>query len=279
MSLTQADIERSGYNLQAAPLDEWRTYDEVDPIPGYFQFDWLSSRHPDLYHAFALSSVGLIEKLHTIFDLSGRKVIDIGAGTGHSSLEAAQKARNVFAVDRYTSVVTFGKNLATRNKATNVHYLIGDRDHLPFPQNNFDAALSSWAELNLKEAYRVLKPDGYLIQLGSTPDALCGELTALLAPDYPWVPKVLAPPKVFAPEYPDTLVTADSSIWNGIPVTGSIYIHQFTYIVDYRDYTETASIAGRLYGQKAKNYFMSRKQSTFSWRLQITIGQVRKVGV
>jgi ubiquinone/menaquinone biosynthesis C-methylase UbiE len=278
MSLTQAEIERSGYKLQAAPIDAWRTYDEANPIPGYFQFDWLSSRHPDLYHDFALSSVGLIEKLHTIFDLSGREIIDIGAGTGRSSLEAAQKARSVFAVDRYTSVVTFGKNLAARSNATNVRYLIGDRDHLPFPQNSFDAALSSWAELNPQEAYRVLKPDGYLIQLGSTPDALCGELTALLAPDYPWVPKVFAPSEVFAPGYPDTLMTADPSIWNGIPVTGSIYIHQFTYVVDYQDYTETALIAGRLYGQKAKNYFTARKQSTFSWRLQITIGQVRKDG-
>ena len=77
MSLTREEIVGSGYKLQAAPEESWRTYDEADPIPGYFQFDWLSSRHPDLYHAFALSSVGLIQKLHTLIDLTGREVLDI----------------------------------------------------------------------------------------------------------------------------------------------------------------------------------------------------------
>ena len=50
MSLGQDEITRSGYKLKAAPVDSWRIYDEMHPVPGYFQFDWLSSRHPDLYH-------------------------------------------------------------------------------------------------------------------------------------------------------------------------------------------------------------------------------------
>jgi ubiquinone/menaquinone biosynthesis C-methylase UbiE len=80
-------------------VDSRRAYDEINPIPGYFPFDWLSSRHPDLYHQFALSTVGLMEKLHTIIDLTGCDVLDIGAGTGRSAMGAAQKAKRVFAVD------------------------------------------------------------------------------------------------------------------------------------------------------------------------------------
>lgn len=276
MSLTQEEIVSSGYKLQAAPVGSWRTYDEADPIPGYFQFDWLSSRHPDLYHDFALSSVGLIEKLHTLFDLTGHDVVDIGAGTGRSSLGAAQKARKVFAVEFYASAAAFGKNQVESAHGTNVHYVVGNRPQLPLPQSCVDVAISCWAELNPEEAYRVLKPDGYLIQLGSTPDALCGELTTLLAPDYPWIPQESAPPEVFRAGYPDTYSTTDSSIWNNIPVTGPIHIHHFTYVVDYKHYAEVASMTGRLYGPKARNYFTARKQSTFSWRLQITIGQVSK---
>ena len=276
MTLTHGDIIHSGHNLQAAPVNSWRTYDEADPIPGYFQFDWLSSRHPDLYDRFALSSVGLIEKLHTIFDLTGLEVLDIGAGTGRSALEVAKRAKEVFAVDFYASVAAFGKNQAERTHATNVRYVIGDRDHLPFPQNSVDAAITSWAELNAQEAYRVLRPDGYLIQLGSIPEALCGELTSLLAPDYPWVPQNVASPEVFIPGYPDIHSTTDSSIWQDIPVTGPVHLHQFTYLADYQDYAEAALMIGRLYGQKAKNYFLERKQSTYSWRLQITMGQVSK---
>jgi SAM-dependent methyltransferase len=277
MSLTQEEINRSGYKLQAAPVDSWRNYDEENPMPGYFQFDWLSSRHPDLYHKFALSTVGLMNKLHTIIDLTGCDVIDIGAGTGRSAIDAAKKAKMVFALDLYEAVVSFGKYQLRLTNTTNVQYFIGDREHIPLQENRFDVVVNAWAELNLQEAYRVLKPNGFLIQLGAVPNALCGELTSELGPDYPWVPKDYAPMEVFEPNYPDTQCTADNSIWNGIPVTGPIHIYQFTYVADYQDYTEAASIIGRIYGPKAKHYFLTKKQSTFSWRLQIIIGQVSKI--
>lgn len=276
MSLTQADIIRSGYKLQAAPVDAWRIYDEKNPIPGYFQFDWLSSRHPDLYHQFALSTVGLLEKLHTLIDLTGLNVIDIGAGTGRSAIGAAQKANRVFAVELYASVVSFGKRQLQQSKTTNVYYINGDREYLPLPESSVDVAINAWAELNPQEAYRVLKPKGYLIQLGAIPNALCGELTSELVSDFAWLPKECAPAEVFEPEYPDIRLTADNSIWNGIPVTGPIHIHQFTYVADYLDTSEAANMMGRLYGPKAKSYFVTRKQSTFSWRLQIIMGQVSK---
>lgn len=276
MSLTQEEIMRSGYELQAAPAGSWRVYDENDPIPGYFEFDWLSSRHPDLYHRYALSTVGLMEKLHTLIDLTDCDILDIGAGTGRSAIGVAQKAKKVFAIDWYQSVVWFGNRQLQQAHITNVHYINGDREHLPLPENSVDVVINAWAELNPQEAYRVLKPNGYLIQLGAVPSALCGELTAELMPEYDWLPKDCAPVEVFEIGYPDTYGTADSSIWKGIPVIGLITIQQFTYVADYGDYSEIAAMTGRLYGPKAKNYFMTRKQSTFSWRLQIIMGQVSK---
>jgi SAM-dependent methyltransferase len=276
MDFTQEEIVKSGHKLPAAPKDSWRIYDENNPVPGYFQFDWLSGRYPDLYHQFALSTVGLMEKLHTLVDLTDCDVLDIGAGTGRSAIGAAQKSKRVFAVDYYESVVLFGKSQLQQNHITNVHYINGDRDHLPIPENSMDIVINAWAELNPEEAYRTLKPDGYLIQLGAVPNALCGELTSELAPDYPWLPKDCAPQEVYVSGYPDTYCTADNSIWNGIPITGPINIQQFTYVADYQDCSAAASITGRLYGPKAKHYFITRNQSSFSWRLQIIMGQVNK---
>jgi ubiquinone/menaquinone biosynthesis C-methylase UbiE len=276
MNLTQEKINRSGFQLPPASAGTWRTYDEENPIPGYFQFDWLSARHPDLYHQFALSTVGLMDKLHTLIDLRGYTVIDIGAGTGRSAIGAAQKANQVFAVDAYESVVHFGNNQLRLTNVSNVIYTNADRSHLPFQENSFDVAINTWAELDYQEAYRVIKPNGFLIQLGAVPQALCGEITALIGPDYPWVPGDYAPAEAFNPDYPDTTGTADNSIWNGIPVRNTIRTYQFTYVADYQDYTELAAIAGRLYGPKASHYFLTRKQSTFSWRLQIMLGQVSK---
>jgi ubiquinone/menaquinone biosynthesis C-methylase UbiE len=276
MNLTQEEIRSSRYKLQAAPVDSWRIYDENNPIPGYFEFDWLSSRHPDLYHQFALSSVGLMEKLHTRIDLAGCDVLDIGAGTGRSAIGAAEKAKRVFAMDWYQSVALFGKGQLQQNHITNVYYINGDRDHVPLPENSVEVVINAWAELNPQEAYRALKPNGYLIQLGAVPNALCGELTSELLSEYPWLPRDCASLEVLEPGYPDTYGATDSSIWNGIPVIGSIRIQQFTYVADYQDYAEVAAMTGRLYGPKAKHYFLTRKQSTFSWRLQIIMGQVSK---
>ena len=275
MDLTQEEIISRRYKLQAALVDSWRIYDEANPIPGYFEFDWLSGRHPDLYHKYALSSVGLMEKLHTLIDLTNCDVLDIGAGTGRSAMGAAEKAKRVFAIDWYQSVVLFGNHQLQQAHITNVYYINGDRDYLPLPENSVDVVINAWAELNPQEAYRVLKPNGYLIQLGAVPNTLCGELTSELASEYDWL-KDHAPLEIFAPGYPDTYSTTDSSIWNGIPVIGSIRIQQFTYVADYQDYSEIASMTGRLYGPKAKDYFVARKQSTFSWRLQIIMGQVNK---
>ena len=136
MNLTQEEIIHSGFGLQPAPTGAWRIYNEENPVPGYFQFDWLSARHPDLYHQFALSTVGLIDKLHTLVDLRGDTVIDIGAGTGRSAIEAAQKAKKVFAVDAYESVVNFGKNQLRLTDASNVIYTNADRSYLPFQENH-----------------------------------------------------------------------------------------------------------------------------------------------
>ena len=72
MELTLEAIKNAGYKLQAAEKGSWKVYNEENPVPGYFQFDWLSSRFPDLYHDFALSTVGLISKLHTIIDFSNK---------------------------------------------------------------------------------------------------------------------------------------------------------------------------------------------------------------
>lgn len=115
-----------------------------------------------------------------------------------------------------------------------------------------EVVINAWAELNLHEAYRVLKPEGYLIQLGAIPNALCRELTPELVSDYAWLPKECAPAEIFEAGYPDSYLTADNSTWNGIRVDGPIHIHQFTCVADYLYYSIAGDMAGWLYGPKSK---------------------------
>jgi len=73
---------------------------------------------------------------------------------------AAEKAKRVFALDAYTSVVFFGKGQLQQTQTTNVHYINGNRNHLPLAENSVDVVINAWAELNPEEAYRTLKPNG-----------------------------------------------------------------------------------------------------------------------
>src|SRR5438045_48299 len=92
------DYEKAGYAIEPAPAGAWREYDLADPDPGYFQFDWLSARHPDLYDRFALSTDGLMAELRQVVDLAGLTVCDVGAGTGRSAMGAAATVSRVIAV-------------------------------------------------------------------------------------------------------------------------------------------------------------------------------------
>jgi hypothetical protein len=138
-----------------------------------------------------------------------------------------------------------------------------------------DTSICAWAVINHPEAYRVLKPDGYKIDLVPAPGALCGELTALLADVYPEIITEIAPANQLDPAYPVSDSFIQENTWNKVPISAPILVHDFTYSADYVDYKEAAAILGRLYGPKARKYMIDRRQSTFSWRLRIEINRVK----
>ncbi|MGB8982764.1 MAG: class I SAM-dependent methyltransferase [Anaerolineales bacterium] len=276
MDITQEQLENAGYDVPAAPRDAWRNYDEHNPVPRYFDFDWLSSRHPDLYHKFALSSVGLMDELNKLIDLTGLEVIDIGAGTGRTTLGAARKAKKVTAIDPFGSVLHFGRTLAQEAGFRNVEYIRAHCDNLPFPDNSFDASICAWAFISHAEAWRVLKPGGYLIDLLPAPGALCGELTPLLAKVFPHIVTEIAPAEQLGEICQAADFFIEESSWNGVPVTAPIPVHDFTYVANYADCQELAAILGRLYGPEARRYILKKQRPTLAWRLRIVINRVRK---
>ena len=110
-----------------------------------------------------------MDALEKLIDLSGLVVADIGAGTGRATMRIARKAKKVYAVDAYRSVVEFGTRQAEAALLTNIQYIKGDRSHLPLDDASVDAVTCAWAELNYGETERVLKNRGYLIHMGCVP--------------------------------------------------------------------------------------------------------------
>ena len=274
LTLTVKDIRDAGYFLEAAPPGAWRVYDEHDPVPGYFEFDWLSAYHPDLYHRFALSTEGLMDELEKQVDLSDLIVADIGAGTGRATFRASGKARQVYAIDPYRSVVNFGQDLVRKLDLRNVEYVQADASNIPLSDNSADVTIHSWAILDHEESYRILRPGGLLVSLGPAPGSLCGELTATLAPEYPELITSVASAEHFEPHCPESESSLDG--WGDLPLVAPGSVRDFTYVGDYGDTNEAAAILGRIYGSQAKRYILGRQQSTLAWRLRITVARVSK---
>ena len=99
-------------------------------------------------------------------------VADLGCGEGYLSLEAAQWARRVVAVDRSADVIGRARALATRRHVKNNTWRRGELERLPIEDASVDVALLSQALHHagepakaVAEAVRILREDGRVLVL------------------------------------------------------------------------------------------------------------------
>lgn len=98
------------------------------------------------------------------------RVLDIGAGAGHTALFFAPGVRRVDAIDLAGPMLTQGRRLATERGLENVHWHRGEAEALPFADASFDIVTSRqsahhFPDLSaaLCEAHRVLRGNGRFI--------------------------------------------------------------------------------------------------------------------
>jgi ArsR family transcriptional regulator len=99
-------------------------------------------------------------------------VADLGCGEGYLSLEAAQWARKVVAVDRSADVLARAKALAARRHVRNITWKRGELERLPVEDASVDVALLSQALHHageparaVGEAVRILREGGTVLVL------------------------------------------------------------------------------------------------------------------
>ena len=102
----------------------------------------------------------------------GSTVLDVGCGTGASTLPAAQKVASngrVIGVDLAENLLALARAKAANLGFQNVEFNVGDMTSLGFPDAHFDAVVSVFSiffvadmEKQVRELWRMVKPGGQL---------------------------------------------------------------------------------------------------------------------
>jgi len=96
-------------------------------------------------------------------------VLEVGCGTGKSTCMLAGRGLRVTALDQHPLMLEKAKRRAEREGLTGIDWVQGSVHALPFPDDTFDVVFAESVtvftnvEQSLKEYYRVLKPQGRLI--------------------------------------------------------------------------------------------------------------------
>jgi len=117
--------------------------------------------------------MGESEIINRYFTKKGATILDVGCGTGRTTIPLHKLGFQVTGVDLTEAMIQTAKEIAT-SENLDISYQIGDATALTFEDNSFEYILFSnqgWTQIPgkdnrlmaLKEMRRVLKPDGILV--------------------------------------------------------------------------------------------------------------------
>ena len=108
--------------------------------------------------------------LKKIGNLEGKRILELGTGTGGTATLLAKKGASVVGIDLLPFRLDDAKDRVKHHAVSDsVNFSIMDATHLAFPDNTFDYVISKSVLvftdhiLTAKECYRVLKPGGKAI--------------------------------------------------------------------------------------------------------------------
>ena len=106
--------------------------------------------------------------LYELADLSGKIVLDVGAGTGRLAFAAAKKAKRVYASEPCDCLREYMRDKIKAEGIRNVKVLDGEILNLPYEDDTFDIVMSGhvigdFYEEEIAEITRITKDGGWLI--------------------------------------------------------------------------------------------------------------------
>jgi ubiquinone/menaquinone biosynthesis C-methylase UbiE len=134
---------------------------------------------------------------------SGDIALDVATGTGHTALAVAEYASEVIGLDVSSKMLAEARRLATEQGRTNVQFVEGSAEALPFPDDHFTLVTSRHAphhfrsvETFLAEVFRVLRAGGRFV---------LADQVSPTADDQAWIDRweIIRDPSHFAQRTPE----------------------------------------------------------------------------
>jgi ubiquinone/menaquinone biosynthesis C-methylase UbiE len=222
------------------------------------RWDILYRDYPEVYEAFANTPYRptVWEQLPQIIDLQGKRIVDVGSGTGSSSLALARYARQVIGIEREEAMLRLAPQKAHAHGFKQVSFVNGDALALPLRDGTVDLVIGITLALYPPEQYRAFIREGRrvarggVVYVGIPPGWYGGELYAVID-DVEKVEETVD--RIFLDEFH--------------------FAYQDIYLVqDYGTLEHIVSTYGFIFGRKAIDHLRAERQTTIRWKFRVYWG-------
>jgi ubiquinone/menaquinone biosynthesis C-methylase UbiE len=162
------------------------------PKPATIENRWdiLYVEYPEVYDAFASvpKEPKMIDVMKNHFDLNDKTILDIGSGAGDSSFQFSALSKHVIGLEIEDNMRQIAEQKAKELNITNVSFKKGTALDISLPDQSVDASIAITLPLfiedeiraYIREALRVTKTGGYVINLGIAPFCYGGDLAEII---------------------------------------------------------------------------------------------------